>query len=131
MKTNATNEQPTRRARAIETIQRVVAAQYSQPLSMMSDKGRAEPVSTIRHIAILLCHELAGATYPQLARVFNRISHATPMHACRTIRNRVSTEPRFRDEVVNVRKLCEESLAAEGLLLNPPQTRNLVSGGVS
>ena len=90
-----------REARAEPTcqdIQRVVAEQFDLRLSDMTSRDRSQNVALPRQIAMFLCRSLTRRSLPEIARAFDK-THATVVHACKTVHGRMETDPAVRSQV--------------------------------
>lgn len=90
-----------REARAEPTcqdIQRVVAEQFDLRLSDMTSRDRSQNVALPRQIAMFLCRALTRRSLPEIARAFDK-THATVVHACKTVHGRMETDPAVRSQV--------------------------------
>ena len=93
-----------REARAEPTcqdIQRVVTEQFDLRLSDMTSRDRSQNVALPRQIAMFLCRALTRRSLPEIARAFDK-THATVVHACKTIHGRMETDPAVRSQVESV-----------------------------
>ncbi len=79
-------------------IQRVVADDYDLRLSDMTSKERPQNVALPRQIAMFLCRSLTNGSLPEIAAAFEK-THATIVHACKTIPGRMETDRDLRRRV--------------------------------
>jgi chromosomal replication initiator protein len=88
-----------------ETIQRAVAEHFDIRLADMSSKHRHRAVAVPRQIAMYLCRQMTPASLPDIANAFCK-THATILHACRVVDNRMDVDNDLRENVVAItRKL--------------------------
>ena len=86
-------------------IQRVVADDYDLRLTDMTSKERPQSVALPRQIAMFLCRTLTNGSLPEIAAAFEK-THATIVHACKTIPGRMETDRELKRRVeVIVEKL--------------------------
>ena len=86
-------------------IQRVVADDYDLRLTDMTSKERPQSVALPRQIAMFLCRTLTNGSLPEIATAFEK-THATIVHACKTIPGRMETDRELKRRVeVIVEKL--------------------------
>jgi hypothetical protein len=91
---------------SFDDIQRMVADYFDLRLTDMSSKRRPRSVAAPRQVAMFLCRKLTRSSLPEIANSFGK-THATVMHACKTVQNR-SSEEELRDSVrENTRKWGE------------------------
>jgi chromosomal replication initiator protein len=68
----------------------------------LSSARRSRPVVYARQIAMYLCRELAGLSYPEIARQFDRRDHTTALHAYRKMRAHVLSDHPTRALVARI-----------------------------
>jgi len=85
----------TARTISFDVIQRRVAETFDLRLSDLCGKSRTQSVALPRQVAMYLCRRLTRQSLPAIAQAFAR-NHATVIHACRTVENRIQTDPGFR-----------------------------------
>jgi chromosomal replication initiator protein len=94
-----------------DDIQRAVAEHFDLRLTDMSSKRRPRSVALPRQVAMYLCRRLTRASLPEIANAFGK-THATVLHACRAIHNRLDVENDLRDSVRTVaRKLGRDPVS--------------------
>lgn len=90
---------------SFDDIQRMVADYFDLRLTDMSSKRRPRSVSAPRQVAMFLCRKLTRSSLPEIANSFGK-THATVVHACKTIQDRLQVESALRDSVRDItRKL--------------------------
>ncbi len=96
---------------SFDDIQRMVADYYDLRLTDMSSKRRPRSVSAPRQVAMFLCRKLTRSSLPEIANSFGK-THATVVHACKTIQDRIQVEPDLRESVREItRKLKRDPQA--------------------
>ena len=86
-------------------VQRAVADEFDLRLSDMTSRERPQNVALPRQIAMFLCRRYTHRSLPEIARAFDK-THATVVHASKTVAGRIETDPAVRDRVETVvRKL--------------------------
>lgn len=66
----------------------LVAKEHGLTPAQLLAEDRTPAVSRPRQMAMLLARELTGASYPDLAKAFQRKDHNTIMHGCEMARRR-------------------------------------------
>lgn len=90
---------------SFDDIQRMVATYFDLRMTDMSSKRRPRSVSAPRQIAMFLCRKLTRSSLPEIANSFGK-THATVVHACKTIQDRIQVEDELRNTVREItRKL--------------------------
>lgn len=90
---------------SFDDIQRMVADFFDLRMTDMSSKRRPRSLSAPRQVAMFLCRKLTRSSLPEIANSFGK-THATVVHACKTIQDRIQVEPELRDSVREItRKL--------------------------
>lgn len=96
---------------SFDDIQRMVADYFDLRLTDMSSKRRPRSLSSPRQVAMFLCRKLTRSSLPEIANSFGK-THATVVHACKTIQDRIQIEPDLRDSVRELtRKLGRDPVA--------------------
>jgi chromosomal replication initiator protein len=94
-------ETPTSRPHP-DDIQAKTADALGLPADRLASPGRSRPVVYARQIAMYLCRELAGLSYPEIARRFNRRDHTTALHAHRKVKGQLLSDPDTRALVAGI-----------------------------
>lgn len=79
-------------------IQRVVADDYGLRMSDMTSKERPQNIALPRQIAMFLCRILTHGSLFEIASAFDK-SHATVVHACKTITGRIDTDDELKHRI--------------------------------
>ncbi|MEI7899259.1 MAG: chromosomal replication initiator protein DnaA, partial [bacterium] len=96
---------------SFDDIQRMVADYFDLRLTDMSSKRRPRSISAPRQVAMFLCRKLTRSSLPEIANSFGK-THATVVHACKTIQDRIQIESDLRDAVRDLtRKLGRDPQA--------------------
>lgn len=77
-----------------EDIMRAVAEHFDLRLADLTGKQRPQYIALPRQIAMYLCRQLTPLSLPSIGSTFGR-NHATVLHACRTIDERIRRDPNF------------------------------------
>lgn len=86
---------------SFESIQRAVAEHYDIRLADMSSKRRHRSVAVPRQIAMFLCRSVTNSSLPDIANSFGK-THATVLHAYRTIGNRMDVDSELKHNVSTI-----------------------------
>jgi hypothetical protein len=86
------------RCNRVEGIQRAVAEFYSLTFEQITGKRGSAYVSDARQIAMYLCRELTGHSFPRLGWMFSR-DHTTVMHACSEVARRRQSDANYAAEI--------------------------------
>ena len=96
---------------SFDDIQRAVAEHYDLRMTDMSSKRRPRSVAQPRQVAMYLCRRLTRASLPEIANAFGK-THATVVHACKTIHERLDEEQQLKDTVRTIaRKLGRDPVS--------------------
>ena len=85
-----------------DQIQTATATKLGLEVSELSSPKRNRPVVYARQVAMYLCRELAGLSYPEIARHFSRRDHTTALHAHRKMKAQVLSNPETRTLVAAI-----------------------------
>jgi len=92
-----------------EAIQRAVAEHYDVRLADMTSKRRPRSVALPRQVAMYLCRRLTRSSLPDIANAFGK-THATVLHACRSIQDRMDVDANLRKGVTSIAEKLGRSL---------------------
>jgi chromosomal replication initiator protein len=85
-------------ALTLEQIQQTTAAYYDLTLDELLSDSRAARVAWPRQVALHLARELTTASFNEIGAGFHR-NHATVLHACKRVSNRVKNDQQAADEI--------------------------------
>lgn len=88
----------------IDHIQKQVAEHFDIRLADMSSKRRQSNIAYPRQVAMFLAREMTGSTLKEIGEAFGGKDHGTVLHACKLIKNRLSTDAQLRHVVRNLDK---------------------------
>ncbi len=92
-------------APSISDIQLAVATYYELSVSELVSPRRAARIAWPRQVAIALARELTGASLPTLGQAFGGRNHATVLHACKRVSNRLLIDRQAGTEVDELRSM--------------------------
>lgn len=84
-----------------QDVQRVVAEEFDLRLADMTSKERPQKVAMPRQIAMFLCRQLTRLSLPDIGKEFGK-SHATVIHACKTVPGRMEIDRDIHRHVENI-----------------------------
>ena len=82
----------------IETIQKEVANYYGIRVQLMVSGSRKKEITLARHMAMRLARELTNISLPEIGKAFNGRNHATVIHACKSIDEKIKQSSRIANE---------------------------------
>jgi len=85
---------------SVDTIQKAVAEQFDSRLTDMASKRRPASVAVPRQVAMYLTRRLTRSSLPEIGTHFGK-THATVLHACKTVQNRMDTDTEFSTRIHN------------------------------
>ena len=65
----------------------------------MVTQSRSQPAALVRQVAMYLCRQLTGKSLQQIGRDHGDRDHATAMHACRVVEERMKSDQPFSEKV--------------------------------
>lgn len=86
----------------IEYIQKTVSEYYRVRLSDMSSKSRSRSIARPRQVAMALCKELTGKSFPEIGHAFGGRDHTTVLHACRKVVELRNEDSTIREDYGNL-----------------------------
>ncbi|OQW97918.1 MAG: hypothetical protein BWK77_00505 [Verrucomicrobia bacterium A1] len=90
-------------APTIDVIQKTVAEFFDVRISDMTSKRRMQTVVVPRQVAMYLSRALTSRSLPSIGDAFSK-NHATVLHACRLIGERMRHDPSFQEMVSTLRR---------------------------
>jgi chromosomal replication initiator protein len=92
---------PTEQSRALSlpVIQSAVASAYGITVDELTSSSRAMRIAWPRQVAIHLVRELTDASLTAIGAAFGGRNHATVLHACKRVSDRLVTDPEAVQEV--------------------------------
>jgi DnaA-like protein len=72
----------------------VVAHEHGVTVGQLRSRRRGQRISQVRHLAMYLCREVTGLSFPLIGKILKR-DHTTIVHGCKLIRARCEKFPHF------------------------------------
>ncbi len=107
-----TNKQVARQTRDLNTIKNAVAFAYEIFPRKLYSETRNHEIVVPRQIAMYLCREITKASFPDVARAFDK-THGTIMHACNVVTRDMKTDQVLATRVKTLRDQIETGLREE------------------
>jgi chromosomal replication initiator protein len=95
-------------APSIEEIQAAVASYYELTVAELTSANRAARLAWPRQLALHLARELTDCSLQAIGHAFGNRNHATVLHACKRVSDRVHTDPSAADELDRLRTRVRE-----------------------
>jgi chromosomal replication initiator protein len=90
----------------IDLIRKTVAAAFElKPEDLTAIARGPVSISFPRQIGMYLARKFTGSYYHVIAEHFGRCSHATVIHACHEVNDRMDVEPQTREKITRLAKL--------------------------
>ena len=96
MTQESTTFEAARQAAGIAAIKAEVARDFGYSVRQIDSRMRDEPLTAARHAAMTIARDLTEASFPDLARAFNRENHNSVRHALDSNAKRRKASKRFR-----------------------------------
>ncbi len=97
-----------------DSILAVVASRYGCTSSELCEKNKDTRLTLPRQIAMYLCRELLGESYPTLGTIFGGKDHSTVMYAVRKIEKLKVTNKDMNIQLTELTKRCRNGLQIRG-----------------
>jgi chromosomal replication initiator protein len=85
---------------SIEVIQKKVAEHFDLRQADMTSRRRPEKIAFPRQVAMFLSRQMTETSLSAIGEAFGGRDHGTVLHACRSVEDRMETDPHVR-QVVN------------------------------
>ena len=89
----------------IENIQKTVAEYYKIKISDLLSKNRSRSVARPRQVAMALAKELTNHSLPEIGDTFGGRDHTTVIHACRTIKDLITSNANLAEDYRNLTRI--------------------------
>jgi chromosomal replication initiator protein len=99
---------PSRRAPgppSIAEVQAIVATHFQLSVAQLTSASRVTAIAWPRQVAIHLSRDLTGASLPVIGRAFGGRNHATVVHACKRVSERLKNDQQVVDEIARLSAL--------------------------
>ena len=83
----------------IDEITTAVCSFYNVNYKELMGKKKTKYIALPRQIAMYLCRELTGNTYPHIGTAFNGRDHTTVMHACMKVMKLIEKDSNFKKSI--------------------------------
>lgn len=93
------NEKEEKKYITIDEITKAVCEFYNVNYKELMGKKKTKEIALPRQIAMYLCRELTGNTYPHIGTAFNGRDHTTVMHAYVKIMKMIEKDSRFKESI--------------------------------
>jgi chromosomal replication initiator protein len=100
-----------RRTPSIAEVQTIVAGHFNISVEQMTSASRASHITWPRQVAIHLARDLTGESLPRIGQAFGGRNHATVMHACKRVSERLKSDQQVVDEITGLAAQVSESQA--------------------
>jgi chromosomal replication initiator protein len=102
---------PGRRQRApsITDVQEAVAGHFGLSTEELTSASRVSRLAWPRQVAIHLARDLTGASLPTIGRAFGGRNHATVLHACKRVSERMKTDQQAVDVIGELAQLVSRT----------------------
>ena len=94
---------------SVGEIQPAVASYYGLAQAQLTSASRAARVTWPRQVAIHLSRELTDASLQAIGDAFGGRNHATVLHACKRVYERMSTDRHAVDEIKELTSIIDRS----------------------
>jgi chromosomal replication initiation ATPase DnaA len=88
---------------SIRRVVETVAAFYDMKMTELCGGSRKASVARIRMVAMYLCRELTGKSFPVIGRAIGDRDHTTIMHGHHTIARYLQDDERLNDEITLIK----------------------------
>jgi chromosomal replication initiator protein len=89
---------------SIADIQALVAERFDLTVDQLTSSSRAAAVNWPRQLAIALARDLTGQSLPAIGHAFGGRNHATVLHACKRVSERLKNDQQAVDTLAELRR---------------------------
>jgi chromosomal replication initiator protein len=94
---------------SVEDIQRAVCSHFRLSNSELLSKDRHKSVAFARHVAMYLCRQRLGCSFPELGRAFGNRDHTTVMSAVRRVEQLRQKDPQVNAHLAAIEQVLAAS----------------------
>jgi chromosomal replication initiator protein len=98
-------------APSLDDVKRAVVKHYRLSVDELVSPSRTARIAWPRQVAIHIARELCGASLPVIGESFGGRSHATVLHACKRVSERLSNDQQADDDIAAIKAGLLESQA--------------------
>ena len=98
---------------SISMIQKNTADFFDIRLADMTSSHRNQNIALPRQIAMYLCRKLTNSSFPEIGTAFSK-THATVLHACRTIERKASRDKQLKQTISKLSKFVNKNVNNAG-----------------
>jgi chromosomal replication initiator protein len=98
----------------LEAIVQAVAEHYDIPAQEILSAKRNGPIVKARQVAVFLCRDLLGHSYPKLGAFFGGRDHSTIIYAVKKINKLRKVNPQLNKEIEDLRTHCHRNGTENG-----------------
>ncbi|MRI62951.1 chromosomal replication initiator protein DnaA [Ornithobacterium rhinotracheale] len=88
----------------IDYIQKVVCDYFKIPVEKMQSKSRKSDIAEARHLAMYFARKYTNASLASIGAQIGKRDHATVLHSCKTAKNLLETDKRFKSYVEEIKR---------------------------
>jgi chromosomal replication initiator protein len=90
---------------SIDEVQSIVATHFKLSVDQLTSPSRTNAISWPRQVAIHLARDLTDASLPTIGKAFGGRNHATVIHACKRVSERLKNDQHVVDEIARLSAL--------------------------
>ncbi len=96
---------------SIRRVQDVVAAQYKLKVDNLISRSNVRQILLPRQVAMYLCRQLIGSSYPEIGREFGGKHHTTVIHSVEKIDRLISADIELRNTLNRITHILKNSIS--------------------
>lgn len=88
----------------IDYIKKVVCDYFKIPVEKIQSKSRKSDIAEARHLAMYFARQYTNASLASIGEQIGKRDHATVLHSCKTAKNLIETDKRFKSHVEEIKR---------------------------
>ncbi len=92
----------------VDQIIDTVCRYYSVTRARVLGPGRPKKIVIPRQVAMYLCRNELGESYPALKEIFHKKDHTSIMYACEKTQKNMEEDPEFKATVLHIKDLLKK-----------------------
>ena len=94
---------------SVENIQKVVCHYFNMEQALIQTTSRKREIVQVRQITMYLAKKYTPASFSHIGRIVGGKDHATVLHACKTVKDQIETNKKFRATVESIEGCLNDS----------------------
>ena len=91
-----------------EIIIKTIASYYNLPYEGIISTKRSADLSSARHVAIYMLHDIYNLSFPRIGELFSNRTHSSAIYAYQQTKKKLTKDPQFSQTINSLRGILEK-----------------------